>query len=296
MGNDSPHADPLRQAVLEARPLAGSWIIDSHAHLGAWYNFYIADTSLAGYVGLLDRVGVHISCVTGMPAIGPHTHRGNALVAEAVRRHPDRFVAYCTVNPNRPHEAEEELEHWRMPLVKFHPATHTYPMDGPGYEPALRFAERYRCPVLIHVWQGDYNCEPDRLGKLAEKYPTVPFIAGHSGATETGIIQCVELAKRFSNIYLDPTCSRVYAGSIETLVAGPGVQQVLLGSDMGFYDLRPQVGRIIFAHLSEADRRQVLGETMRRLLLDAALLPAPMRSLLMQDVTAHSPASATSSQ
>jgi predicted TIM-barrel fold metal-dependent hydrolase len=284
MATDSHPIDPLRSAVFEARPLRGSWIIDSHAHLGAWYNFSIPDKSLEGYVRLLDRVGVQISCVTGMAAIGPHTHRGNALVAEAVRRYPERFVAYCTVNPNRPHEAEEELEHWRMPLVKMHPATHAYPMDGPGYEPALRFAERYRCPVLIHVWQGDYCCEPERLGKLAERYPAVPFIAGHSGATESGIRQCIALAQQFPNVYLDPTCSRVYAGSIEALVGGPGPQQVLLGSDMGFYDLRPQVGRILFAHLSGADRRQILGENMRRLLLDAELLPASMRAQLMQDV------------
>ena len=58
-----------------------------------------------------------------------------------------------------------------MPLVKFHPATHRYPMDGPGYVPALEFAQKYRCPVLIHVWQGDPNCEPALLARIAERYP-----------------------------------------------------------------------------------------------------------------------------
>ncbi|MCB0015321.1 MAG: hypothetical protein KDE34_25565, partial [Anaerolineales bacterium] len=84
-------------------------------------------------------------------------------------------------------------------------------------------------------------------------------------------------------IYLDPTGSRVYAGSVETLVAGPGPDRVLLGTDMGFLDPRPQIGRIVFAHLPEAVRRQILGQNMRRLLLQAKLLPGPMRDLLEKD-------------
>lgn len=272
--------DALRNAALAGEPLPCDWVIDSHAHLGKWFNFFIPDASLDAYVGLMDRVGIHVTCVTATYSIGPDTHRGNALIADAVRRYPKRFVAYCTVNPHRPWEAEEELNNWRMPLVKFHPSTHQYPMDGPGYEPALRFAEEHRAPLLIHVWQGDYCCEPERLARLAERYPGIPFIAGHSGATERGIFQCIELAKQFPNIYLDPTCSRVYAGSVEALIRGAGVEQTLLGTDMGFFDPRPQIGRIVFADVPEQERRHMLGETMRRLLLNTVLLPETMRRYL----------------
>lgn len=275
--------DSLRAAVHAGRPLAGSWIIDGHAHLGAWYNFHIPDISLAGYVALMDRIGIQLSCVTGLPAIGPWTHRGNALVADAVRQYPERFVAYCTVNPHRPDEAREELEHWRMPLVKFHPSTHQYPMDGPGYEPALHFAAQHHCPVLIHVWQGDAPCEPERLGRIAERFPEVPFIAGHSGGTELGFRQCVELACQFPNIYLDPTGSTLFAGSVELLTSGPGPERVVLGTDMGFFDPSPQIGRVVFAHLPEQTRRLILGENMRRLLLTAALLPEPVRQRLTKE-------------
>jgi predicted TIM-barrel fold metal-dependent hydrolase len=270
----------LQAAVLAGRPLSGSWIIDSHAHLGLWFNFHTPTCALDDYVGLMDRLGIRLTCVTGTPALGPQTHRGNALVANAVARYPERFVGYCTVNPHRPQEAQQELAHWQMPLVKFHPFTHNYPMDGPGYEPALRFAERQRAIVLIHVWQGVYNCEPERLGRLAEKYPEACFIAGHSGGTERGFHQCIELASQFSNIYLDPTGSQLYANSIETLVAGPGPERVLLGTDMGFFDPRPQLGRVIFARLPETTQRQILGENMRRLLLATNLLPDSTRTLL----------------
>lgn len=272
--------DPLREAVLTGVPLPCDWVIDSHAHLGEWFNFAIVDSSLEAYVALMDRVGIHVSCVTATYGIGPDMAKGNALIADAVRRYPTRFVAYCTVNPHHPEQSLAELNHWQMPLVKFHPATHRYPMDGPGYEPALRFAEAHQAPLLIHVWHGDPGCEPERLGRLAEKYPGIPFIAGHSGATERGILECIELAKALPNIYLDPTCSRVYLRSVERLVAGPGPTQVLLGTDMGFFDARPQVGRIVFADLAEAVRRQLLGETMRQLLLNAKLLPAEMRDYL----------------
>ncbi len=274
--------DRLHQAVLAGDPLPCPWVIDSHAHLGEWFNFAIADSSLPSYVALMDRVGIHVACVTATYGIGPDMHRGNALIADAVQRYPRRFVAYCTVNPHHPEQSVEELNGWQMPLVKFHPSTHRYPMDGPGYAPALRFAEAHRAPVLIHVWENDPGCEPERLGRLAEQYPGVPFIAGHSGATERGIAQCVALAKELPNIYLDPTSSRVYLHCVETLVAGPGPTQVLLGTDMGFFDPRPQVGRIVFADLPLATRQQLLGETMRQLLLGTKLLPAEMRDYLGQ--------------
>ncbi len=272
--------DLLRSAVLAGEPLPCNWVIDSHAHLGEWFNFYLPDSSLEAYVAQMDRVGIHLSCVTATYGIGPDMHRGNALVADAVKRYPRRFVAYCTINPHHPEQSLEELNGWQMPLVKFHPATHRYPMDGPGYEPALRFAEAHSAPLLIHIWHNDPGCEPERLGRLAEKYPGIPFIAGHSGATDAGIRECVALAKEFPNIYLDPTSSRVYLHSVETLVAGPGPKQVLLGTDMGFFDARPQVGRIVFADLSDEIRRQLLGETMRHLLLNAKLLPDDMRRYL----------------
>lgn len=273
-------ADRLRDAVLAGRPLGGSPIIDAHAHLGAWFNFPIPDRSLEAYVRLMDLTGIQISCVTGLPSIGPWMQRGNALVADAVARYPQRFVAYCTVNPHRPEESAAELEHWRMPLVKFHPSTHQYPMDGPGYEPALRFAAEHACPVLIHVWQGDAPCEPARLARIAARYPSVPFIAGHSGGTEQGFRECIAIATELPNVYLDPTGSRVYAGSVEALVAGPGPSRVLLGTDMGFFNPCPQIGRIVFAHSSEKERRLILGENMRQLLLKTTLLPATMRQHL----------------
>jgi hypothetical protein len=52
---------------------------------------------------------------------------------------------------------------------------------------------------------------------------------------------------------------------------------------MGFLDPRPQMGRIVFARLPETVRRQILGQNMRRLLLQAKLLPSPMRNLLEKE-------------
>jgi hypothetical protein len=52
---------------------------------------------------------------------------------------------------------------------------------------------------------------------------------------------------------------------------------------MGFLDPRPQIGRVVFAHLPEVIRRQILGQNMRRLLLQAKLLPSPMRDLLEKE-------------
>ncbi len=195
-------------------------------------------------------------------------------MAEAAEAYPGRFIGYVTINPNYPAiEIKEELDYWLgnhpwMRAIKLHPAYHDYPINGSAYVPAFEAARRYRAPVLIHTWgvgQEAALCGPEMIIDIANAYPDVPFILGHSGGLLRGYRAAVNSALRCRNIFLE-TCGSFQAmGLVEHLVERVGSQRVLFGSDVCFLALTAELGRVTFAKLSTADKRNILGLNAARL-------------------------------
>ena len=98
-----PRGDPARRAAgrrrSDRRP---------RAHR-PWYNFRIPQPYADGMLRTMDYAGVHVAWITADASIGPDFRLGNALVADAVARHPDRFRGYVTVNPHYPDESLDDL-------------------------------------------------------------------------------------------------------------------------------------------------------------------------------------------
>lgn len=274
---DRPTLEYLNEPIL-SRARQGlsldELIIDAHGHLGAWRQFYIPRTDAYSMVEVMDRCGVRAVAVSGMLSIGPDYRAGNRAVAEAADAFPGRFIGYVTANPNYPPgEVERELEHWFgthpwMRGIKLHPVFHHYPVTGPNYRVAFEAAVRYRAPVLSHTWgEGEEAllCGPAMFAELAEAYPSVPILLGHSGGLLTGYRAAVEVARRYPNVYLE-TCGSFQAmGMIEYLVDAAGADKVLFGSDVAYLAQTAELGRVVYAKLSTQDKRKILGQNAARL-------------------------------
>lgn len=250
--------------------LAGELVIDAHAHLGPWHNFYIRDGgSPEAMIAAMDRCGITMSIVAPHVAIGPDEALGNEQAYEAAEARPDRFVPYVTINPNRSRECiEEEIRRWETRGIrgfKIHPSVHKYPASGDSYRPVYEYANAKCLPVLSHCWDGDPHGAPSVVAGLAGEYPSAFFIIGHSasswGAIETG---CREVARR-PNVYLDLTGSALWYGALEYMVGKVGSGRILFGSDNPFLDPRPPLGRVLMARISDDDKRRILGLNAREL-------------------------------
>jgi len=120
--------------------------------------------------------------------------------------------------------------------------------------------------VLIHTWNSlryadpllDY-CVPAQCGRIAEDYPGAKIILGHSGGEYDGVLEAITVAKAFPNVYLDTASSRLYPSMIEMMVAEVGAEKVLYGSDVPFVSPVPQVGKIVYAEIGEAEKRMIPG-------------------------------------
>ncbi|MDY7010896.1 MAG: amidohydrolase family protein [Planctomycetota bacterium] len=261
--------DDIMDALDRGEPLARPLVIDSHCHMGLG-KFAILPHDPAEMIGLADKLGIDVLCVSHMASIGPDCRYGNDLIAEGVRQFPDRFVGYGVVNPRYPDDVEPELQRCfgelGMKAIKIHATSHgNYPPDEPGYDPVWRYSERLKVPVLIDVPDGGY----EKLDNVCRKFPQARIMLAHSGGNYKMADESIKLAKEHPGVYLEITYTPRPYGMIEYLVEQVGAERVLFGSDWAFRDPRSQIGWAGYARIPLPEKEKILGGNMAGLLQDA---------------------------
>lgn len=260
--------DHLMQAALAGQPL-DAVVIDCHAHLGAYHNFTVPDHAPMDLVREMDRYGIQQAWLSHFAAIGPDSQWGNDRLVEACRAHPGRLVGYVAVNPNQPGQIRSELERCLdadcVRGIKLHPAHHQYPVDGPAYRTMLALAHERRCFVLSHSWGSSAL-----LAELSDQFCDAIFVVAHTPwLVARGQQGWLSLAVHRENVYLDTATSWTLHGLLEMIVGEVGAGKVLFGSDMPFFSVGVQIGTIVFARISEQEKRLILGLNMRRLIAES---------------------------
>ncbi len=252
-----------------AHTLEGETIIDAHCHMGPYFNFHIPDNDAKSMIEVMDRLGVKMACISPHIGITPDFKKGNDIALGAMHDFPGRFFGYITLNGNYPEDIKDEIDRCYsagMRGFKIHPSLHGYPANGENLRYMWEFANEKRLPVLSHTWAGDGTCSPSILGNLAEKYPNVPVILGHSGGTLAGYDEAIAVAKKQKNVFLETCCSTVIYGMIERFVREVGADRILFGSDMPFVNENAQIGKILYAKISDEDKRKILGLNMEKII------------------------------
>jgi len=264
----NPEDDILVAKARRGEPLTDVEIIDAHGHLGPYGGFYVAGADAKGMVEVMDEVGIDAVCISSHTAISSDWQLGNDLTAAAAREFPGRFLPYATINPTFPEDVVKELERCfnelGMRMIKLHPGTHDYPLDGKNYQPVYEFAREHNALILTHTWEGSKTCNVAVAIKAADKFPGVNFLMGHSGGP-SGYEKMMEAAKVRENVYLDLACSRARLGQVEMFVEEVGAEKVLYGSDISFLAAPPQLGKVVFARISFEDKKKILAENFKRI-------------------------------
>ena len=258
----------IMDEILNGQPLTRWEVIDSHNHLGPWKAFFVREQGSAeSMVRRADRLGIRKICVTAHAAIGPDFRLGNDLVAQAMKRFPDRILGYVTINPNYPERMTEELERcFAIPGfrgIKLHPDLHSRPVDCPYYNAALEFADARKLPVLIHTW-GDANVLD--VEKLSIRWPNANFIIAHMGGDASSMEVALGVLNRRENVYGDLALSTSPMGNVEFFVREAGSKKILFGTDMPFFDPSFTLARVAAAEISDEEKQDILSGNIRRLM------------------------------
>ena len=219
-------SDLLLQYAREGRTLDFLPVIDCHAHVGRWARN--VPVTLEERIATMDRVGVDVAVISSSRALSGDIVAGNSQVCEAITRFPQRFRGYVHASANYPELILPELERCLdLPgFVGIKLYLTGIPFDDARFDPVWAFANERGVPIITHTWAGNLN----QFDRVAERYPTVPFIVAHTGS-ELSYPVYIDAARRVPNLYLDLTYSRHHPGMIEHLVEEVGASRIVWGSD-----------------------------------------------------------------
>ena len=249
--------DALHAAVRDARDLTGETFYDSHGHCGYRSQRHLFRDDPDRLLGEMDRCGVQACCIFAFLCFGD-TRTANEATFELVGRFPDRFVGFTWINPN--HGEAACLEQLEIGLangmrgIKMLTPIHKYPADGPVVDLACRFAHERGLFILNHGW-GDV----ETLRRWLTDYPGACYITGHSDG------RFAELTQAFDNLFIC-SCPFHTWQRTEQYVRRYGADRILFGSDLLDLPIAWGLGPILYAKVSEEEKRLMAGENLRKLL------------------------------
>lgn len=239
-------------------------VIDFHGHLGSWGDFFIPEPSAEWLLATDDRIGVDLTGVSHLVAVGHDVVEGNRLTLDAVRRHPARLGAWLVADPRRRDgiaEIAAQLDEPGVWGLKLHPDTFEYAIDGPGYLPYLELARERGAPVLSHGQTRSPYSDPSQIARAAERIEGVKIAVGHAGLWQDGFERAAALAAETPGVYLEICGSRLTTYWLERMVAIAGADKILFGTDAVFLDPRVGLGKVVHARISDGQRARILGGT-----------------------------------
>jgi predicted TIM-barrel fold metal-dependent hydrolase len=265
---------PLWENLRSGRP-AGCEILDAHGHIGAtnrgWFlpELDLAETA-RDTVKHMDRLGIRRIIVSSENALFGDALEGSRETERELAPFRDRFSGYVAFNPRFADRLVPALD--GLFASGFHvgfkilAAYWKIKVDDPGYEPALRYAEAHRLPILYHTWDDRWN-SPRLLTDVVRAHPGVSFLLGHSGGGTAGRIEAIELARALPNVHLE------FCGSFTTDYPWPetfaqvGFDRVVFGSDGGgAHDQAWELGHLLSQPVPDEDLRPVLAANLRGIL------------------------------
>ncbi len=214
----------------------------------------------------LDEAGIEKSVIAPQDReIICQNQSGNDRILLEHRRHPERFIPSCTVNPWFGDEAIRIIEDavdGGAQILCLAPALQGFILGDEICHPVLQWAGSNNLPVYIHTGNHAYST-PAQLLIYAKKFPQTQFICGHCGSTDYGREMRPVMELGLGNIWYELSFVRPWCLPEYLSLAGP--DRVIFGSsaprNKPSFELR-QFTRI----LSLEDNPQVYGGNLLNLL------------------------------
>ena len=259
-------------------------IIDAHAHIypekiaakatdtiGVFY-----DIKMEMPAGTAERLiedgrkaGISGYVVHSVATTAKQVRSINDFIKREVDAHPE-FIGFITLHQDL---SEEEIAAEidfalanNLKGIKLHPDFQKFNIDDESAERFYRAAEG-KLPILLHMGDDRYEfSKPERLAKMAKKYPNVNFIAAHFGG-----YRCWDEApvyRGLDNVYFD-TCSSlpfISAQKARELIDMFGADRFFFATDFPMWDAVGELERFNQIPMTDSEREMILSGNIKKLL------------------------------
>ncbi len=196
----------------------------------------------------------------------------NDWTIEISRHFPKEITGFMFLNPdNSAKSVSDEIKRCVDSGLKGIKLEASLNSRDPKMSTAVETAIEMDLPFLQHCWNKSSNMleresDSSDVAFLAAKYPELKLIIPH--LTGIGIRGVMDLAPH-KNVYIDTSGGQPDAGLVEYAVKTIGADRVLFGSDV--YGVRGrdqacQMGRILYADISDVDKEKILYSNAKELL------------------------------
>ncbi len=273
------HFNPADYGLPTRDELVAYRIWDSHFH-----GFYGAQNPIEQFHAnqfYVERMGIErsISLEIGGTLAAPLTPSPyDDAIRQLLETHQDRLSGLTPIEPGFPDESCEKMEKW----IRRGPCIGIKYVGGnksgttcrhPNNDPIIRLAAELNATIYIHTWlkiggtprlPGRDNLPgestPADVAALAQRFPSVRFICGHSGGDwELG----VRVIRPHKNIFLEFAGSDPHSGQVDYAVHELGVDRIVWGGHGPSRSYATEIGKVLDASLSRPDRIKILGGNFR---------------------------------
>ena len=208
----------------------------------------------------------------------------NDFVAEAMRKHPDVFIGFASVDPWRGkaaiNEAKRAVEELGLKGFKFHPATQAFYPNERQFYPIYEAIAEYKLPALFHTGTTGIGagmpggcgiklggCRPiPYLDDVAADFPEINMILAHPSWPWQE--EALAMAVHKSNVFIDLSgwSPKYFSPSLVQYANTRLQDKVMFGSDYPFITPQRWLADFEKAPFKDEVRPKILFENARRLL------------------------------
>ncbi len=245
--------------------------IDAHNHVG------FPGLSPAAVNESCRRMGITRAACSLPGGKNPdEIRKNNDVVLSAMKAFPDRILGQCYINPSFKKECLDEIDRCvDRGMVMLGELYTDVKVNDPLFYPVIEKCINLKIPMMWHGvnllgnWRKNYGLAsppnsslPGDFVDIGKRYPEAMIICGHIGGGGNWEYNC-RILKDAPTIYMDTSGSVSDEGMIDMAIKYIGVDRLLFATDINY---ETGVGKIMWANLSEDDRKKIFFDNFNDLL------------------------------
>jgi uncharacterized protein len=201
----------------------------------------------------------------------------NDIILKAMKKYPDRFMGFFTLNPFFRQESFDEINRRVDQGFTGYKGAWQVKVNDPIYFPIIEKLIDLKMICFMHaecqLGAGGYRMKydikerpnvtiPEDFVDIAKRYPQAIFQWAHIGGGGDWEYMCKSF-KDYPNIFVDTSGSNNEENMIDFAVRYLGEDRLFFGSDNSYYEA---VGKILASNLTEAQKRKIFFDNYNNIL------------------------------